>query len=524
MNDTIRTRNAASKQASKQKLADFTRESSRCFKPFYPLPLRRIALFSATLLGAAACLSLAGCSAIPNNPFAASAGLSEIKEKATIHGAKSVIPKNYQASLVNLLAGEEYKTCPIENKGNAAEAYQCGIEKFYARVIGKSEANKRMERNRVQESILSVAEDRCTAYKQYLRYDQAESNFWMGSTATVMGALGAIVNTATAARTYSAAAGVLAGVNAEYNQAYFGNLFYNVITKAIDEDRREAYREIQEYGQKKDLASYPVEAAIKDAIVYDGKCSAVSALEYAEQSVRLVNDPGLDSLNRVLVKLNQAKAIIEKKTVDLGELSHDREGNLVSTLENIRFGSRLGSSAGAPFDFIQSRLNHANTRIADLAAVIADVRHSLSSEDTAKLDKTKDAWEKSIKDAFDATFKSDGGTYPAYQANIQACTTTVQASSAPLETARAKMTVALADKEQPAIDKARHDISQAQGEIDKLTESVGFVTRHLDNLIDQFIEVSAKVIHEAKEKDPALTISPDFSKSGQFDTACGKLK
>ena len=56
--------NAASKQASKQALADLTRESSRCFKPFYLLPLRRIALFSATLLSAAAYLSLAGFSAI----------------------------------------------------------------------------------------------------------------------------------------------------------------------------------------------------------------------------------------------------------------------------------------------------------------------------------------------------------------------------------------------------------------------------------------------------------------------------
>lgn len=51
-------------------------------------------------------------------------------------------------------------------------ATNAGVNEFYSRVAGQSEAGKRMERNRVQERILPVAEDRCNAYKQYLCYDQ----------------------------------------------------------------------------------------------------------------------------------------------------------------------------------------------------------------------------------------------------------------------------------------------------------------------------------------------------------------
>jgi len=382
-----------------------------------------------------------------------------------------------------------------------------------------------MERNRVQERILSVAEDRCNAYKQYLRYDRADSNFWMGSAATVVGALGAITNSATTARSLSATAGALSGINAEYNQAYFGNLFYNVISKAIDERRREAYREIQEYGQKKDLADYPVEAAIKDAIVYDGMCSAVSAMEYAEQSVRLVNDPGLDRLNRVLVKVNQARTILEKKTIDLNELAQDREGNLVSTLENIRFGSRLGTKGDSPFNFVQSRLKHANVKIADFAAILAEIRRSLSTGDAAKLDSKKGTWEANIKTAFGTTFNKEDGVYKSYQTNINTCIDAMKTPMNQMDNARADMAKAQVDKQEADSAKAKHELNQAQGDIDKLTESVDFVTRHLDKLVARFIEISAKAIRDAKEVTVSLSIpSSEIAQIGQFDTTCGKLK
>ncbi len=287
-----------------------------------------------------------------------------------------------------MLAGAKASDCDGERNTkreypnhNGAD-YQCAIDRFYERTRLLPEATQRLERNRIQERILAVSEDRCNAYKRYLRYDQSMSNFWMGAGATLAGGLGALSPTLTAAKTYAATGGILSGFSAEYNQDFYGNLFYSVITKAIDEQRRDAYRQIQAYGQGKNLIDYPVEAAIKDAILYDGTCSAVSAMEYAEKAVQLVNDPGMDSMMRYFVKANQSRYILQNGIKDISEL---KNAGITTTFENSRFGSQIGSKDKPdPLANINSQLEAAGQQTAQKIVENIGQRYAANDEDKKK--------------------------------------------------------------------------------------------------------------------------------------------
>lgn len=277
---------------------------------------------------------------------------------------------------IEMLAGKErLKTkCPEEDGIKySAPRYQCAIDQFYERTSTLGDQDKRLERNRIQEHVLAISDDRCNAYKRFLRYDQSMSRFWLGVGSTLAGGLGALASTLTAAKTFAATGGVLSGISAEYNQDFYGNLFYSVVSKAIDEQRRDAYRQIQTYGQSKNLTDYPVEAALKDAIAYDGMCSAVSAMQYAEKAVQLVNDPGMDGMMRFLVKANQTRVILQNSVTNADELK--KFG--VSTIEDARFGSRLNSQTQTnPQATIQTQLEIANQLTVDEILIAFDRKYA----------------------------------------------------------------------------------------------------------------------------------------------------
>ena len=292
-------------------------------------------------------------------------------------------------------------TCTQKNQNGEFEpySYQCATRKFYARTRLLPESYQRMERNRIQERILAISEDRCNAYKRYLRYDQSMSNFWLGFGSTLAGGLGALSSTLTAAKTFAAFGGVLSGISAEYNQDFYGNLFYSVITKAIDEQRRDAYRQIQTYGQNRSLTQYPVEAAIKDAILYDGTCSAVSAMEYAEKAVQLVNDPGMDGMMRYLVKANQSRFILQNGVKDISEL---KKAGITTTFENSRYGSQIGDKDDEehnPQSIIQMQLNIANQQTTE--SIVEAIGQQYAGGDNNKLETWKNLNKKSLTSNID---------------------------------------------------------------------------------------------------------------------------
>ncbi|MFZ3018864.1 MAG: hypothetical protein WA056_10450 [Gallionella sp.] len=195
---------------------------------------------------------------------------------------------------------------------------------------------KRNRRNSIQERILASSMSRCNVFKTFLRRDQADQNFLFGSLTTAAGVLGAVLPGATASHNLAGAAGLFSGIRSEYNQAYYSNLAAHVIIKGIETKQEQVYSRIQSEGQSKDINAYPLEAAIKDAVYWDGLCSVVVGLDQAGASIDATNEPGLDAATRTLLRARLAKAA--------ADLTSDQLLN-PKTLESFgQAGAKLGMS------------------------------------------------------------------------------------------------------------------------------------------------------------------------------------
>ena len=319
-------------------------------------------MYSSRLIAVAAAVTLVGCSAFPTKDSDADPEAIDQTRKVDIHAPFPVLYRDgiEQVKLVELLAGaseggnirkmKSDKEDPV-NGISWSTKYDLAFAAFYKRLEGEVVAQK-LERNRIQERILAASDQRCRVFKVALQRDQARSNFWLGTLATLSGAAGGVVEAATGARILSATAGLLSGVRAEYNQDFYANLLFAVITKGIEERRREAYQEIQRNGQTKAIAAYPVEAAVKDAILYDSLCNTGVGLQQAQDSIRLAADPGIDAMNRYLIKANLTRTILEKQIADQSQLEKAgtdlQAGVLVSKGDRTDFGSQLTSSEVSP--------------------------------------------------------------------------------------------------------------------------------------------------------------------------------
>lgn len=338
---------------------------------------------------ALAAAALAGCEAFPTSGNKNDPEAIEQTAKVDIHSPFPVMHRGAveDIKLIELLAGEEegrrIATLPSDAedrvKGIAwSTKYDLAFAAFYRRLAGDVETQK-VQRNRVQERILMASDQRCSVFKSNLQRDQSRNSFWFGALGTFAGALGAVSSGAQAAKNLAAVSGVLSGVRAEYNQAFYSNLLFAVITRGIEERRREAYRIIQQEGQTKAITAYPVEAAVKDAILYDGLCNTAAGLEQAQESIRMAQDPGQDTLNRLLVKANLTRSILENKTTDLSSLSKagtdPHAGQLVVKASRTDFGSHLGGvdtvSVTAIDGVAQSEKAKASKQVEDAMATLA---------------------------------------------------------------------------------------------------------------------------------------------------------
>lgn len=223
-----------------------------------------------------------------------------------------------------------------EQRDNAIGAkYDLALAWFRQRKDITDEEKSRL-RNSIQERMLSVSISRCNVFKTYLRRDQADKNFLLGSATTVAAILGTVLPGADAAQYLAGTAGIFSGIRSEYNQAYFASLAAHVIAKGIETRQDLTYRRIQLDGQRKSIDAYPLEAAIKDAIYFDGLCSVVEGLDQASASVAATTEPGIDAAMRTVLRTR-----LLKEAADM-----PRDMLLKpETLESIeRAGSQLGLS------------------------------------------------------------------------------------------------------------------------------------------------------------------------------------
>ncbi len=177
------------------------------------------------------------------------------------------------------------------------------------RVFYADRLEQRQRRDQVQARLLAASDRACQIFTQDLNTLQSTTNLGLGLLTTGFAAAGAIVTQATAARILSGLAAGATGARAEFNADYFYKEAVPVIVKAIDTDRHDYVRDVITINRAKSIEDYTLWDAIGDAIRYNEKCSLVSGLSQIQTALIQAESPGLDAINRTLLKTQQTRAI-----------------------------------------------------------------------------------------------------------------------------------------------------------------------------------------------------------------------
>lgn len=199
---------------------------------------------------------------------------------------------------INLVALLDPKNERSSKKATSSDG-KIEIEQAFA-AFYEDKNELELRRNRVQERLLAASNQRCNEYKQFIKQINTQTGFILGSLATTLAGVGAILTPASTVRALAGSAAITSGIRAEFQQDYFANLAVEVITKGIDARRKAIYEEILKRREAaKDIKEYPVKAAVKDAIFYHGACGLLAGLEEAGTSIERARDPGLNTLNEM---------------------------------------------------------------------------------------------------------------------------------------------------------------------------------------------------------------------------------
>lgn len=293
---------------------------------------------------AIACLLLSGCILIPKS-FKYGAG------DVSYAGAGQVFPEGFsRVDLFALLTDDASRddVCGERPWINNVQDYEgrcidLALMQFESTYPGELAVPRR---NAIQERLLSASNQRCELFKQWLHSKRSFVGLTLGVLTTATGTAGAIVTSEEGSRILSGASALFSGSRAEYNQELFSNLTTSVIVQGIDLRRREIYEQIAKQGQSRPYSAYNVAAAIKDAIYYNGHCSVLSGIQVASDSIRSLEDPGLDTANRTLAKLLVTRALLDSGSQDL------TVGNAIESLGQVASilyaGTPNGAQAQAP--------------------------------------------------------------------------------------------------------------------------------------------------------------------------------
>nr|VFJ98144.1 MAG: hypothetical protein BECKLFY1418B_GA0070995_11144 [Candidatus Kentron sp. LFY] len=258
-------------------------------------------------------LSVAGCSLLESEPEYAYTGGGRVNPA----GAVQMLPSSvFETFDLAVLLGEPALTSKNYNQykceeGDDPSSDGCIMardrldEAFKKFGVKNPGPRGKQRRNEIQDRLMAASEQRCNVYKVYLKRLHGKGNFYTGSLATILGGAGAIVTGVDGARILSGLAGITSGVRAEFNQAVFLNQVIPVITKGIEGRRKDIKTEIGTKRAGGDLTSYTVEAAIGDAIRYHGACTIVAGLSQAEVAIQELDNPGLETMNKVSSKITK---------------------------------------------------------------------------------------------------------------------------------------------------------------------------------------------------------------------------
>lgn len=146
-------------------------------------------------------------------------------------------------------------------------------------------------RNSVQDTLMGASDMNCAIFTQRVYGIQATGNFALGSLATVFGAAGAIVTDVDAARLLSGMSAATAGIRAEMNEDFFRKQWIEALVKSIENERNRVRAQIETSRAQKTISQYSVQAAVRDALLYNEACSLVSGLKEVNRAVAIADDP-----------------------------------------------------------------------------------------------------------------------------------------------------------------------------------------------------------------------------------------
>lgn len=218
--------------------------------------------------------------------------------------------------------------CPGKDAGSEEEAEQgrkC-LEAATAVFLSDS-LNQEARRNSVLDRLLAASMAECKQFTEHLNTMQTYGNLFTGLLATGASAAGAIVTDAPAARQFAGTAAFFSGARAEINSDVFMQQAVPVIVKAIYASQDAYLADPIGKSRVKSITDYTLWGAIADAFRYNSRCSLVSGLGSLSQAVQIAQDPGLDAVNRTLLKANTTKKIMDGKLTDSSVLNPDLTGN-----------------------------------------------------------------------------------------------------------------------------------------------------------------------------------------------------
>lgn len=302
--------------------------------------VRRVALSVA----AAATCALGGCAQLQPDPGHQQEAVEQVS-RIDRHSSFPVVRRTYleQVNLVEMIDPDglaitkarwpkELKNQPESSgdKAAATDPHDWGIRydmvlAWFRSTSDLSATEKAIRRDGVQDKIMAATESRCNVFKTFLRRQQSDVNFQLGTATTVAGVLGAVLPGATDSRNLAAVAGILSGAQAEFNSAYYSNLAAQVIAQGVEVRMARLKKEVLQGRNGKSITDYSMEAAIKDAITIDGACSTIAGLTEASESIKESVNPGLARAAEVIAAVKVAgevaRATNVKDMVSSGELA-----------------------------------------------------------------------------------------------------------------------------------------------------------------------------------------------------------
>jgi hypothetical protein len=164
---------------------------------------------------------------------------------------------------------------------------------FNAAYLSRADDEGRIARNRVQDTLLTMAEQNCGNFMHELAQAGSVEESASGVIGLISGGLGGLLTETDAARSLAATSGAASGSGAIISKAMFKKEISKVITSGINIKHYHLSLEI-EGKQKKSLKEYSLDNAIKDAIRYSDACNAMEGLRKVSDSIA-VNGANADA-------------------------------------------------------------------------------------------------------------------------------------------------------------------------------------------------------------------------------------